>query len=323
MPGMPTRVAERITPLTDATPAGSLAILGLPEDLGIALNNGRTGAAKAPNAFRQAMLRYGMDFDTLAKANLTVNIVDAGDITPAAPEEFGDGREALIGALHETHRRTSERARLLHQRGLIVVGIGGGHDLTLPTVRALAEVSGGPVGGINVDAHLDVRPEPGSGMPYRVLIEHKHVDPTRFVEFGIGRFTCLREHVEWLHERGGTIVTADEAIGDRMTVEQAFATALPRHIEDGREVVRDGFVSIDLDAIDAGMAPGVSAVNPMGLPVPLVARIAERAGRHPGVRHFDLMELSPPHDVESRTARLAVHLFMHFIAGVAMREIAQ
>lgn len=320
---MGTKIADCIAPLAETTPAGSVALLGLPEDLGVSLNNGRPGAAKGPSAFRRAMLRYGRTYDTLAQAEIPTNIVDAGDICPAAPEEFGEGKDAQIAALHETHRRTTERARQLHQRGLIVVAVGGGHDLTFPTVRALSEVSKSPVGGINVDAHLDVRPEPGSGMPYRALIEGKHLDPTRFVEFGIGRFTCDGEHVRWLNEQGSTIVTADEALRERMTVEQAFATALPRHIEGGKEVVRDGFVSIDLDALDAGMAPGVSALNPMGLPVPLVAQIAERAGRHPGVKHFDLMELSPPHDVEERTARLAVHLFLHFIAGVAARGATQ
>lgn len=310
-------------PLGDEAAGGGVALLGVPEDLGVALNHGRLGAAEGPTGFRRAMMRYGVAFDALGRSEMGVRVWDAGDVTPAAPEEFGDGPESRIAALHETHRRVTERARELHRRGLIVVGIGGGHDLTFPMVRALSQVVEGAVGGINVDAHLDVRAEVGSGMPYRYLIEGGHVDAARFVEYGIGRFVCRGDHLAWLHERGGTVVTADEALGDRMTVEQAFATALPRHIEGGREVVRDGFVSIDLDAIDAGSAPGVSALNPMGLPVSLVARIAERAGRHPGVRHFDLMELSPPHDVEGRTARVAVHLFMHFLAGVCARGVAR
>jgi arginase family enzyme len=258
------------------------------------------------------LLRYGRVFDTGSRKPLGVPVFDAGDVCPASPEEFGEGPDAQVAALHETHRRATERARQLHARGLIVVGIGGGHDMTFPTVRALAEHSARPVAGINVDAHLDVRPEAGSGMPYRALIERHHLDPAHFVELGIGRFTCDPEHVAWLDERRSTIITIDTALANpSAAIDHAFAASLDR--------AGVGFVSIDLDAIDAGMAPGVSAINPMGMPVPFVAQLAERAGLHPAVQHFDLMELSPPHDVDDRTARLAVHLFLHFLAGLASR----
>lgn len=79
------------------------------------------------------------------------------------------------------------------------------------------------------------------------------------------------------------------------------------------------FASFDLDVLDASVAPGVSALNPMGL-TPVTASIMCRSlGRLSNLRYFDLMELSPPHDVQGRTARLAVHLLLHFLAGVAER----
>jgi arginase family enzyme len=37
------------------------------------------------------------------------------------------------------------------------------------------------------------------------------------------------------------------------------------------------------------------------------------------VRCFDLMELNPRHDVGGRTARVAAHLFLTFLAGFAQR----
>jgi arginase family enzyme len=35
--------------------------------------------------------------------------------------------------------------------------------------------------------------------------------------------------------------------------------------------------------------------------------------------HFDLMELNPSHDLDSRTARSAVLLLLYFVAGLAGR----
>jgi formiminoglutamase len=80
-----------------------------------------------------------------------------------------------------------------------------------------------------------------------------------------------------------------------------------------------GFVSIDLDALDGAWAPGVSAVNPDGLDVSTVGVLAERAGRTENVLQIDFMELSPPHDLDGRTARVAAHLFLRFLAGLMAR----
>ncbi len=99
-------------------------------------------------------------------------------------------------------------------------------------------------------------------------------------------------------------------------MEYAFRAAMPN--DDSV-----AFVSIDLDVIDGAQAPGVSAVNPCGLPVHLVCEIARRAGADVRVKHVDVMELSPPQDDASgRTARIAALLFLHFVAGFAERESA-
>jgi formiminoglutamase/guanidinobutyrase len=47
--------------------------------------------------------------------------------------------------------------------------------------------------------------------------------------------------------------------------------------------------------------------------------LARAAGRHPAVRHFDVMELCPVHDEGDRTARLAALLVLAFLAGLAER----
>jgi len=230
-----------------------------------------------------------------------VRIYDAGDVLPAK------GGDTM--ALNETHRYVTEAAKKFHDEGLIVVGIGGGHDLTYPMVRALSGVADEPMGGINIDPHLDVRETPGSGMPYRRLIEEGFVDPKRFVEFGTGRFDNSRAHVEWLREQGGTITDISMARNDPSAIDNAFRTAF----EQG-----DGFVSIDMDVIEG--VHGVSAVPAFGLPIDPVLEFARRAGEHTRVRHFDLMELSPTHDIGNRTARIAVLLFQTFVAGVQKRE---
>jgi len=153
-------------------------------------------------------------------------------------------------------------------------------------------------------------------MPYRSLVEDGFLDPRRFVELGTGRFVNSPEHCEYARGQGVTIVPGDDIATGAYSPQRAFGHAFsPSH--DGKPSL--GFVSIDLDCLDASVAPGVSAPCPMGLSLPVVAQIAAQAGRCREVRHFDLMELSPPHDDDGRTARVAAMLFLHFVSGFSER----
>src|SRR5690606_7012839 len=129
-------------------------------------------------------------------------------------------------ALMETHARIEAAAMALHSAGLVVACIGGGHDLTLPTVTALAEHAGLAVGGINFDAHTDVRARAGSGMPSRRLSEKGSMSATAFVELGLGRFVNAGADIEWLAEQGATLRRADDILGPRRYRREVLPAAL-------------------------------------------------------------------------------------------------
>ncbi len=264
-----------------------VAILGLPDDLGVKLNNGRPGAGEGPAAFRAALAKYGVaepaGFDW-------PRVFDAGDVTPAS------GSDA--DALAETHSRVSEAAETLAKEGMTVVGIGGGHDLTFALVRGVINALG-PLEGIYFDPHLDVRAEAGSGMPFRRLIETCGVK--RLTIHGFNPLVNAKEHTNWFLQHGG--ILADVWV----TPSRA---AIPRN---------PCFASFDMDVLDAAHAPGVSALNPCGWTVERGAAWAHAAGQSTSVRCFDIMELSPKHDDQGRTARVAAHLFLSFLRGWSER----
>lgn len=297
---------------TSDPPTTPIAILGLPDDTGVALNSGRAGASGGPTAFRAALARFGNPFDAETGRALSTRFLDCGDIVCS---DHPDPETRL----HETHDRASEAIEALHEAGFITVGIGGGHDGTFAFARGLARhlQSQSPdarLGGLNLDPHLDVRETTGSGMPFRQLIEQGFMDPARFVELGIGRFSNSREHIEYLTTRSAHLVTIDRLLSDpKIEVDRAFEHAFGSG--------DPGFVTIDLDSLDGSFAPGVSAVNPMGVTPALAAAVAEQAGSNPAVGHFDIMELSPTHD-DGRTARIAALLFVHFLAGYERRAQA-
>lgn len=278
--------------------AARIALLGLPDDLGVRLNKGRPGAAEGPAAFRKALAPYACPFDALSRKPIPPIVIDCGDIIPAE----GNTPDAL----HETHDRITDAARAIFDAGLTLVAIGGGHDLTCPTIRALSQSIGAPVSGINVDPHLDVRPNPCSGMPFRSLIEGGFLDPARFTEYAIGQFTNSREHTDYLTSRGSTLIPIDSALANDPAPSTLVSQSNPT------------FISLDLDVLDASFAPGVSALNPLGLSPHHLCQFASAAGANQCVRHLDIMELSPPNDAPTMpTARIAALIFMTFVAARA------
>ena len=288
---------------TDDPDGCALALLGLPDDTGIKLNGGRPGAAEGPTALRAALAKYGTAWDGRGGRRLAAGLYDAGDVEPAP----GSDERALV----ETHARVERAVAALHERGLVPICVGGGHDLTAPAVTALSRAAGGAVGGINVDAHLDVRERVGSGMAFRRLIDGGFVAPRWFAEVGLGRFVNDEADLRWLADKGATLVSADSILGATLPVRRLIDVAVTH--------ARAAFLSIDLDGLDAAQAPGVSAPNPMGLMARDAADLVEAAGASPSVRHFDIMELSPPHDHDGRTARLAAFLLLMFLAGFEAR----
>lgn len=278
----PSRFASRIR----REPSGCrIALIGLADDLGVKLNNGRPGQKDGPRAFREALSRYGVSephgFDW-------PGVFDAGDIIPA---EGSDEK-----ALHETHRRVTEATAALLDYNLLPVAVGGGHDLTFPFVRGVMKRYP-KMNGIYFDAHLDVRETVGSGMPFRRLIDECGAGELHL--HGFRPLVNAKEHVDWFLAHRGRI---DSPPGHELPPGKCFA-------------------SFDLDVLDAAYAPGVSATNPAGW-LPLQAEQWVRAlGLSPRVQCFDIMELNPAFDQDARTARLAAFLFLSFLRGFADRSL--
>jgi arginase family enzyme len=282
-----------------------VALLGLPDDTGVRLNSGRPGAAQGPAAFREALSKYGV---ASPQGFRWPRIFDAGDVMPASGQS-----EA---ALHETHRRITEATSALLDLGLFPIAIGGGHDLTFPFVRAVA-ARHDSLAGFYLDAHLDVRDTVGSGMPFRSLIQSCNVGPLLIA--GFNPLVNAREHVSWFIDHGGEIADDDWADHLDHTDPESKGPALLAPLAGATNL----FASFDLDAIDAAFAPGVSALNPAGIDTGSAARAAFIAASDPRLRCLDIMELSPPHDEQGRTARVAAHLFLHALMGLRLGPLMQ
>lgn len=277
-----------------------VVVLGFPSDRGVERNGGRPGASAGPGEIRRRLARFTPDAARhVEMTELLSRTRDLGDVEVA-------------GDVADDQRRLAELLAPHLARGAAAVVLGGGHETAYGHFLAHVEAGLRPR-VLNVDAHPDVR-EPGdegghSGSPFRQILRHPSGACRGYRVVGLQRTSVARAHLDFLEERDAGWRWRDDT--DR--------AALEAEID---ELDAPAMVSLDLDAVDAAHAPGVSAPAAGGLAAADWLATAEAAGRSTAVRSVDLVELNPRFDVDGRTARLAAGTVWRFLSGLAVREEA-
>ena len=303
---MPNFLRDLIRPAAEL-PEADVCLVGLPLDFGTVLEGGRAGAVHAPDAIRRELRRYHKTY------NLEHNIrLDALRIAEAGNLDLRHADHA------RNHVHIRERlAQLLRQYPRVVV-LGGSHDGTYSTVRGLFDATGSqPVGGINFDAHADVKDKPGiisSGTPFGKLLREGFLTGSRFSEIGLHSNLNTREDIDFLHQQQATIVPLAHVQKDGL--EQYASRALRRATKDG-----PAFVSFDIDGCAEAYAPAVSAPSADGFTPRQAVEAAFLAGQTEAVRLFEVVELNPLYDRDNQTARLAATIITAYLTGVARKTM--
>ncbi|RPH33511.1 MAG: agmatinase [Chloroflexi bacterium] len=282
-------------------------ILGAPLDDGV---SHRPGARFGPRAIRAASyhagdihsLQTGVDpFDWL-------DVVDGGD-APVVPGRLERGHQVI-------------RARVLEVAsvGAIPIVLGGDHSITFPSASAVAEaVSPRRLGIVHFDAHADTGDNTwgqllSHGTPMRRLIESGAVAGRNFVQVGLRGYWPPAETLAWMREREMRwhLMTEIESRGAEAVVADAIAEAL-----DGPEVI---YLSVDIDVIDPGMAPGTGTPEPGGMLTRELLRAVRQVAAAVELVGMDVVEVAPPYDVSEVTAAAAHRCVLEALSALAARR---
>ncbi|SIT85628.1 formimidoylglutamase [Edaphobacillus lindanitolerans] len=263
----------------------AIALIGFCCDEGVRRNQGRPGAAEAPDALRRALAGlpwHGGD----------CKVADYGNVI------------CEDGMLEEAQDALAEQAADAYAGGSKAVVLGGGHE-TLYGHYLGARLHLGPeakLGIINIDAHFDLRPydsETSSGTMFRQILDE---DPKAgYFVLGIQRFG----NTESLFDAASGFdveYMPEEAV--RMADPASIAARIHSFIDRHDAVI----VTLCADVMNAASAPGVSAPSPFGLEPVTVRSIIRAACSHPDVLSFDISEVNPGLDENGRTIRLGAAL---------------
>jgi agmatinase len=283
-----------------------VAIIGAPFDDAV---SHRSGARFGPRAIRQATYTEGEHSLQLAVEPFKhLDVVDAGDanIVPAWIERG--------------HAFIYRKVRDVAQSGAIPIILGGDHSITWPSATAVAEVRAPrSIGIVHFDAHADTATDDwgvlaGHGAPMRRLIESGAVAGRNFVQVGLRGYWPSVEVFEWMREHGLRyhFMTEIEERGAEAVIDQAIDEAL-----DGPDAI---YLSLDIDVIDPGMAPGTGTPEPGGMLTREVLRAVRRIVGKVELAAMDIVEVSPPYDHAEITAMAAHRAGLEAISALAVKK---
>jgi formimidoylglutamase len=286
-----------------------VAIVGAPFDDAV---THRSGARFGPRAIREAQYTSGsihsLQLDIEPYDVLTV--VDAGDAN-IVPSWIERGH-AMI------YRKVLEVAGT----GAIPIILGGDHSITWPAATAISELRHpASIGIVHFDAHADTANDSwgvlaSHGTPMRRLIESGAVSGRNFVQVGLRGYWPSQETFAWMKEQGlrWHLMREIEERGAEAVITDAIAEAL-----DGPDAI---YLSIDIDVIDPGLAPGTGTPEPGGMLTREVLRaIRQIVGAVP-LAGMDIVEVSPPYDHAETTAMAANRAALEAISALAVRRRA-
>ena len=249
-------------------------LLGIPSDISSSFMR---GPALAPPAIRAALYSDSTNGCNEDGVDVRALLQDAGDLAldndgPFPLEAITAGAERLLAT------------------GATPIFLGGDHAVTWPLVRAVARRHP-KLTILHFDAHPDLYDvldgsRTSHGCPFARIMEEGLA--TRLVQIGIR-----------------TMNAHQQAQADRFKVEVVPMRA-------GFEAMRAAvasvsgplYLSVDLDALDAAFAPGISHSEPGGLSMRELLTLIQTIPRGMLVA-ADVVELNPVNDLRDLTARVA------------------
>lgn len=271
------------------------ALIGFKSDKGVYINNGRVGAVTAPTTIRNQLVNLPWHLGT------EVKIYDVGNI---------DGPNCSLVDLQASLAAAIKRMKELNLFPLV---LGGGHETAYAHYKGLR--AGLPeekdLSVINFDAHFDLRPYeetgPNSGTGFRQIHDDCKAQDKEFAYFVLG-----------IQEHNNNLFLFDFVAKSRSI---QFLTGSDLYLMGYQRICQelDAFIAqqeaihltIDMDCFNAGSAPGVSAPQTLGMDVNLAVLLMQHIAASGKVIGVDLVETSPPHDVDEHTARLASTLLFY------------
>ncbi|KAF3289532.1 hypothetical protein TWF970_003306 [Orbilia oligospora] len=328
--------------LTNPYASYDIAIIGAPFDTAVSY---RPGARFGPRAIRAASARQTSfrGFNHRAGFNpyqSWAKIIDCGDI-PVVPfdnalamEQMTEAMEELLSrdsAIYQTVRSDNARNSVLDKKIPKIVTLGGDHTIALAALRALNRFHG-QVAVLHFDAHLDTwNPikNPSVWSSEQMSLSHgcmfwlaqtaydsPLILPNSSVHAGLRTRLSGIDYEDYEDDtkQGWYRIEADD-------IDDIGVNGVIQRILDNLGKDIPIYLSVDIDVIDPGMAPGTGTPEPGGWTTREMIRIL-RGLEGLNVVGADIVEVAPAYDgTGEQTALAAAQIVYEIITSIVKRGV--
>jgi arginase family enzyme len=299
--------APRVT--AEELESGQVAVLGAPSDI---THNTRFGTRLGPESVREASQALAAEF-AAGPVRRTPGAASES-FRPEALRDAGD-LDVFPADVQATTAALREGIAAVARTGAIPATIGGDHYITYPCFLGVADAAAERgierLGYLQLDGHLDygdvnrVWGRLFHGSNARRISEHPLVDPHNIAWVGTQGFQSVRNWTA-VKDTGATAIT------HREVHEGGVPAAIERAIEVAGKGTDAVYVTIDIDVLDSGFAPGTGGVVIGGMHPNQLLEATDLLAAIDLIA-TDVVEVAPNLDASGRTSRYAAEALTRMV----------
>lgn len=284
-------------------------IIGLPEDVGVFANYGKTGTSKAWEATLKILLNIQSNEFTRANKVLILGHLDFTEELLKVSELDATKKKSIKKArkiVSEIDKHVTYIIQQIVSAGKKPIIIGGGHNNAYGNIKGTSLALKKPINAINFDAHSDFRPEEGRHSGNGFSYAYAEGFLKNYFIFGLQRnytsdilFKTLKKLILVKYNTLESI-----EVGNELIFEEELERALTH-------VSENPFgIELDCDAIEN--IPS-SAMTPSGFSVNRARSFVSYFGKHENACYLHICEAAPTKETETQVGKLITYLIVDFI----------
>lgn len=284
-------------------------VFGIPEDIGVFANHGKSGASEAWNATLKILLNIQSNNFTKANSVLilghldfTAELLEVSKLNQNKKSDIKKARKIVEHIdSHVTHIM-----QLIISSGKKAIVIGGGHNNAYGNIKGTSLALKKCVNAVNFDAHSDFRPQEGrhSGNGFSYAFAEGFLK--NYYIFGLHENYTSNKILETLSETKHLDFSTFEyiEIKEKLSFNDAMYKAL-NHVSH-----KPFGIEIDCDAI--ANIPS-SAMTPSGFTVNQTRQFVSYFANHKNATYLHICEAAPKKKTANQVGKLITYLITDFI----------
>ena len=284
-------------------------IFGIPEDVGVFANYGKSGTSVAWEATIKILLNIQNNRLTQANIVLILGNIDCSKEMESYRTLSQDNKKDIKKArnlVSDIDKYVSDLVYQIVKAGKIPIIIGGGHNNAYGILKGLSLVKNKAVNAVNFDAHPDFRAEEGRHCGNAFSYAYNEGFLKNYFIFGLHENYTSEKTFNTVNKIKSIQYNTFEAI--KVRKELKFKAEMQKALDHVSKI--DFGIEIDCDAIEN--IP-TSAKTPSGFSVNNTREFVNFFGKHKNASYLHICEAAPKKKQQAQIGKLISYLITDFI----------